>query len=169
MVLQMDSARQKLFKMQQNITNCNKLASKDSTLMLSNEFGFCSISSDGSDICAQVQALLQNQKKKKLCCWPFTVKMQKPLFLKCFDLHIFSWYFQCCVNVWYSCLIMVIVFSDSGSSIISKAHSKSSVLRKTTNLLQVFFDQLILWAIQSKGQPWKNERLQLSYAILISV
>lgn len=62
MVLQMDSARQKLFKLQQNITNCNKLASKDSTLMLSNEFGFCSISSDGSDICGQVQALLQNKK-----------------------------------------------------------------------------------------------------------
>ncbi len=84
-------------------------------------------------------------------------------------IYIFSWYCQCCVNVWYSHLIVVIVFSDSGSSFISKSHSKSSVLRTTTNLFQVFFDQLILWAIQAKGQPWKNERLQLSNAILISV
>lgn len=57
MVLQMDSARQNQFKPQQKITNCNKCTSKDSTLMLSNEFGFCSISSDG----VQVQALLQNE------------------------------------------------------------------------------------------------------------
>ncbi len=49
-MLQMDSARQNLFKLQQKIK-------KNNTLMLSNEFGFCSISSDGSDMLSDFVSL----------------------------------------------------------------------------------------------------------------
>ncbi len=97
-------------------------------------------------------------KKKKIMLLAFYCEDAKATILECFDLHIFSWYFQCCVNVWYSCLIVVIVFSDSGSSIISKAHSKSSVLRKnyksasSFSLISSFYEPFSL-----KGS---NERMK---------